>query len=210
MTLADARAIVSDPKGAVVSVLGDSTGNERGEWVDLWARHLGDTATVEFHQWGESPEAYPAEPYVYGSGVRKVTIWNGSKHGSQGQYARDRIRDMQPVAPDLIVYNYGHNKSADGVVADIEALNQSALSRWRYAVPFVVMLQNPAQGTREASSAAAVDALRSWAKTHGAAVVDVPAAFAANGGAPVLLADEVHPNPAGSRVWADAVVKALG
>jgi hypothetical protein len=193
-----------------VNVLGDSTGNERGEWVDLWARHLGETATVEFHQWGEDTEAYPAEPYTYGDGARRVTIWNGSKHGSQGQYARDRIRAMQPVAPDLIIYNYGHNKSTDGVVADIEALNQSAQARWRANVPFVVMLQNPAQGTREGSSAAAVEAIRAWAKPRGVAVIDVPTAFAANGGASVLLADEVHPNASGSKVWADAVAKALG
>lgn len=211
MTMADVAAKIAAPgANVVVSVLGDSTGNEPGEWVDLWAKHLAKNKTVLFNQWGEETEKYPTQPVSSGNGDGTITIWNGSKFGSQGQYARDRQAQIQPVRPDLIIYNYGHNPSTQGVLADIQALQAAAEAKYGRTIPFVVTLQNPAQGTRKATSAAAVQVLRDWTTSKGIPVVDVPAAWAKAGAPAAFLADEVHPNATGERIWTDAVIALLG
>src|SRR5690606_28867603 len=72
----------------------------------------------------------------------------------------------------------------------------------------VVMLQNAQVDDANADTREAVARV---AEEAGAPTVDVSAAFAADGRErSELLADELHPNEEGSRVWADAVAAALG
>lgn len=206
---AEARELVTGTSDLIVSVLGDSTGNGPGEWVDLWSEHLGASGAVSLYFWGDN-DAYPASSSkLYGSGSRKVTVWDGSKAGSTGAYPLERMASIQPAKPDLILYNYGHNRSANGVVSDIKALQRKAEDRWGKQIPFVVMLQNPARGERAQYSAASVQELRAWARLAGIPAVDIEAAFN-KAGADALLADNVHPNSEGSKLWAETLVQAIG
>lgn len=45
------RAAIASDKPMTISVLGDSTGNDAGEWVDLWSQHLAEDATVTLRTW---------------------------------------------------------------------------------------------------------------------------------------------------------------
>jgi lysophospholipase L1-like esterase len=205
----DIKAFVTSRDALTISVLGDSTGDEPGEWVDLWAHHLADAGrTVKFFQFDASKNAYPQDPVVLGSGPKTVAIWNGSVFGSTGTYAIARLGAMQPQRPDLIVYSYGHNNTKTTVVADLQTLKEKTDARWG-GLPYAVTFQNPARGTRQAPSAASVALLRDWVSQTGAASIDVPAAY---GDMPLgsLLKDEVHPNPQGERIWVDTVISALG
>jgi len=206
-TTDDIKALLGSGKEATISILGDSTGDAPGEWVDLWAKHLSATHTVKYFAWDGDKNAYPYEPETFGSGP-VITIWNGSRAGATGKYALDRFPALQPQKPSVVIYNYGHNSTGPTVVDELSALNERVTYRWG-ATPYVVTLQNPAQGTRATQSAASVEALRAFVTSNKAAYVDVTTAF---GAVPLksLLADEVHPNSQGSQIWVDAVVQTLG
>jgi len=201
------RASVTSDKSMTISVLGDSTGNDAGEWVDLWAQHLSKNATVTLHNWKEGTTSWPTR--TYGTGTRQITIWNGSQPGSSGNYARFQLHAMQPEKPNLIIYNYGHNASPNGTSADIESLQRTANTDWKMQIPFVVTLQNAVRGTYVPVSDMSVAELKSWTTNRGVPVVDVRSAIPASS-LGTLLIDDVHPNKQGSRIWADTVIRTLG
>jgi len=201
------RASIASDKPMTISVLGDSTGNDAGEWVDLWAQHLAENATVTLHTWKEGATPWPTK--TYGTGARQVIIWNGSQPGSSGNYARMQFHAMQPEKPDLIIYNYGHNASPNGTPGDIESLQRTANTDWKAQIPFVVTLQNAVRGTYVVASDMSVAELKAWTAARGVPVIDIRSAIpAASLGA--LLLDDVHPNKQGSKIWADTVIQTLG
>lgn len=205
--LEDIQALVTGRAPLTISVLGDSTGNDAEEWVELWAKDLAVSATVTVNHWKEGAPIWPVTSY--GDGERPVAIWNGSMPGSNGMYARERFQAMQPVKPDLIIYNYGHNMSASGVVGDIDALQRMAETRWGGGLPFVVTLQNASRGKYQAVSAQSVADLKAWAGPRNIPTIDIESVIPAQN-LEALLLDEVHPNKQGSRLWAEAVNIALG
>lgn len=195
----------------VISVLGDSTGNGPGEWVDLWAQHLAKYGTVTLHQWEQVANDWDPAPKAYpGAGGRSIEIWNGSQPGSTYTYPLERLELIQPVKPSFVILSFGHNlapKTADLGSVDLLA---AVDAKWGTAIPAVVTIQNPAQGSRETRTQTSVDVLTAWAPRAGYPTINVNKAFIDNGGAAALLQDEVHPNGAGSKVWADAVIATLG
>ena len=73
----------------VISVLGDSTGNDTDEWVAGWAGHLAEKdASVTLHRWDAASHSYTSEPLLYGDGDREITIWNGALPGGSAEAAR--------------------------------------------------------------------------------------------------------------------------
>jgi lysophospholipase L1-like esterase len=205
--LADINALVTGLGPLTVSVLGDSTGNDDGEWVRLWAQHLAADATVTVHTWKEGAAKWPA--VTYGTGARTVTIWNGSMPGSNGLYARQSFAALQPQRPDLVIFNYGHNTSTSGTRADVETLQRMAQTRWKAAVPFAVTLQNASRGQYRAVSAQSVKDLRAWTSEQKIPVVDIESVIPAQN-LDALLLDDVHPNQQGSKLWADKIIQTLG
>lgn len=205
--LADIQGLVSGDAPLTVSVLGDSTGNDAGEWVELWAQHLGATNSVTVHRWTQGAATWPVT--TYGEGKRVVNIWNGSEPGSNGMFARERFHAMQPVKPDLVIYNYGHNDSPSGAASDVEALQRMAEARWGAGLPFVVTLQNASRGKYQRVSAKSVSEQKAWAVQRGVPVIDIESTISEQN-LDELLFDEVHPNQQGSRFWADKVAEALG
>ena len=192
----------------VVSVLGDSTGNEDGEWVDLWARSLGATRQVVLHQWDDVHGGWLPRTRTYGRRGPTVTIWNGSKSGAQAGYAQARLATLQPQQPDLVLYSFGHNHSPGKVVGPVRALVSAVDARWPGTPTSAVILQNPQLGATAGDQAQVVGELARWAARAGLATIDVYDAFRSHADEASLFKDYRHPSPAGSAVWA-AVVGAL-
>lgn len=212
--LAKIQAALKGDQPIVISVIGDSTGDKAGEWVDQWAQHLAVYGTVTLHQWEDSKGEYAKEPVTYPGPPRQIAIWNGSKPGANHLYALERLAKIQPVKPTFQIFNYGHNYQvtrADGGAFD---LRNALVEQWSAAVPTVITLQNPALGLREVRSQASQYYLREWAVGKHP-VIDVYTPFKAAAGAnlPNFIVDDgtgVHPNPAGQKIWVDTVIKTLG
>jgi hypothetical protein len=208
--LTDLRETVSGPDALTISILGDSTGDEPGEWVDLWARDLSARGTVTVHFWDAAAADWKADPTVYPGPDRPITVWNGSRAGASYAYALEHLQRIQPSQPSFTVLNFGHNPSPDRADLGAAGLLAAADTRWAGPVPAAIVLQNPSLGSWEEQTAGSVAALRGWAPGAGYPLIDVNAAFRARGGLPGLLADDVHPNSAGQRLWAYTVRAALG
>ncbi len=74
-------------KSRRVLVVGDSSGDERGEWVDLWAQDLAINRKVTYRQW-DSVDGFTATPKVYGTSKlygsdKPMEIWNLSYQGKR-------------------------------------------------------------------------------------------------------------------------------
>lgn len=205
------RGLVNGSDPLVVSVLGDSTGNDGTEWVALWARHLSEQGSiVTVHNWDTIAGTY-REPVVFGSGERQIEIWNGSVAGQSANGALAIVDALQPVAPNLLILNYGHNPGTTTVGAGSQTLANSTDTRWGITVPVVAMLQNPAVDAQAAISQRGRDSVATWAQNYSIPTVDVTAAFLANPNwASEYLLDAVHPNDAGSAVWLRALTDVLG
>ena len=208
--LGDLRAMVSGTGPLTVSVLGDSTGDEPGEWVDLWARDLSTRGTVTLHFWDAAASDWEPNPTVYPGPDRPITVWNGSRAGASFGYPLEHLERIQPSRPAFTVLSFGHNPAPERADRGAAELLAAADARWGVRVPAAVVLQNPSLGLWERQTAASVAALRSWAPGAGYPAIDVNAAFRAHGELPDLLTDDVHPNSAGQRLWADTIAAALG
>lgn len=210
-TVEQVRELVATSNPLTVSVLGDSTGNSDTEWVALWAQHLAESATVTVHFWDDVAGSYGA-PVVYGEGDRQIEIWNGALPGRTADDGLAAIEALQPAAPGLLILNYGHNQAATPIGAGLANIVSSTETRWELeGVPTVAIIQNPARGDRAALTAGSQDAVIAWAAEEGIPTVNVRDAFLANPNwAAEWMTDVVHPNDAGSVVWADAVIAALG
>jgi lysophospholipase L1-like esterase len=211
-TLDAARAVLATGKAVTISVLGDSTGNDEGEWVQLWAKHLGGTRAVTLYQWNSVRNDWIPQTDDYGSGANGVTIWNMSQPGATPDYATGRMKEAQPIRPDLVILNYGHNGSTARQWDWLDALTAASQGLWPGKVPTVVVLQNPETTTRAATAAASMAQVGDWAKAHQAPSVNVGAAFVASGNVSSLLIEPegVHPNADGSALWEKTVAAALG
>lgn len=195
----------------VISVLGDSTGNNRGEWVHLVSERIARVFNrpVMVHDWNIDTNAYATDTTYPGAGA-PVTVWNGSGAGKPAQYSAQWYPQMAPQPVNLTFVNHSHNRTRDAVPG-VEHLVDTAYANTLPGGGVVVILQNPRTDDRADAGQQAIDELRgvySVPKT-GVVLVDVNSAFT-RGDVPALLRpDGVHPNEQGSQVWADTVVNAL-
>jgi len=206
-------AVATNPT-VVISVLGDSTGDAKGEWVDLWAKHLASTASVTVHFWDQRTENWsPNKAFYPGAAGRSIEIWNGSQPGAMADYPATRIKVMQPAKPDFMILSFGHNGSTSAIGPSLLATTNAVTTQWGGKVPTVAVLQNAAGEPRTAQTNNNQAALKLWATNNGVPVIDVRAAFDAVPDITTVLKDDetgVHPNDAGSQIWADTVITALG
>ncbi len=209
--LGEVRALIAGDEPIVISVLGDSTGNGPNEWVARWAKSIGQSgSTVTVHYWDETTSAY-GDDVTYGTGSRAVEIWNGSMPGKNATNALRILSDLQPVEPDLIVYNFGHNIGPEPVATTYGKIQAAAEEEWGGSPLRAAMLQNPATGDREAPTKGSQDNVSNWASRNDVPLVNVRDAFLKNSEwAADYMIDAVHPNDNGSQVWAEAVISTLG
>lgn len=207
-SMAPARSVFAQRSPVTISVLGDSTGNDIGEWVDLWARHLAGSHVVVLHQWDSVSEAWKPQPITYGNTGPRLTIWNGSQPGAAASYPAYRLGRMQPERPDLVLYSFAHNDTAatvvDGLVATIDAVDR----RWGSEIRSVVILQNPGLNAHGPVQDSTLAALKRWADDSHQPTIDVTSEFRKSRDLSALQ-DDAHPNAAGSQLWEETVAKAL-
>lgn len=206
-------ALATNP-ALTISVLGDSTGNSTGEWVDLWGKHLSATAAVTIHLWDQDKESWrPNATFYPGPEGRSIEIWNGSMPGATADFPASRLKVMQPEKPDFVIYSFGHNGQAAAVSSHFQATSDAVTAQWGSKLPTVAIIQNAASAPRTMQTDANQSALKAWASAAGIPTVDVRSAFDALPDLKANLVDDgtgVHPNAAGQQVWVDAVIAALG
>ena len=190
---------------STVSVIGDSTGNDVGEWVTLWADHLGRRDRVEVHQWADADHKYLDSPLTYGEDGRRLAIWNAGKPGGSADWAAGQIAEVEPERPGLVILSVAHNNTEDDVAGQLDTVRRAITERWG-DVPLVVILQNPGLGDQAERQAATLRAVRAWTLRNGVPAIDVESAFK---NPRELMVDNAHPNAEGSRIWADVVSDAL-
>ena len=199
--LAEARSVLAGP--ATVSVIGDSTGNDGDEWVALWAAKLGGAHRVVLHQWIQN--RYKTPELVAGGHGPEIQIWNAGQPGAPANWAVEHLDTVEPQRPDLVIISAGHNNTSDDIGAQLDQLQGAIDGRWG-PTPVVLILQNRGRGPHEQRQDATRSAASAWATRQEVPVIDV---------APALtdpdrqMRDDVHPNEAGSKSWADAVANAL-
>lgn len=198
-----AKIIAAD--GVKVLVLGDSTGDERGEWVDQWARALGERQHVTVSMWAPQQPRYGQQVEYGDASAGALHIWNGSRAGAVALDPLENLEAIAPEEPDVIVYNFAHNHVPGEGEAQMAGLDAALRERFG-DVPAVVVAQNPA--TQDANRDKRGEVLQ-WAQDQGLPVIRVDEAFKAEGDYDALMSDGLHPNPEGSRVWALQVARDL-
>jgi hypothetical protein len=137
-------------------VLGDSTGDEAGEWVYRFAseRFAADDATayVGYRLYDERVYAYGPEIVVQrGTGGPQYRVWNGSVSGRLPQYhtgVHFRTNVQEVPTPNVIWWNHGHNVAAltGASVTSWKGRFMGAMEQVRLqwpGVPHIALLQNP-------------------------------------------------------------------
>ena len=200
-------------------VLGDSTGDETTEWVYLLATKLGvdfPTFTVDYRLWNTGTNNYAAATTIQtGTSGYTLTVWNASIAGStalrfSGSDFAGAVRPTSMGAdPDLIILSYGHNGGAaiENQIS-MSGTMTALVSRFMPFVPMILIGQNPV--TTDSTMLAKVRAFRALAASQNIGWIDVHAYF--NQYAVPLgsyYADTVHPNAAGSALWANCAHQAF-
>ncbi|MDO0978181.1 SGNH/GDSL hydrolase family protein [Mycolicibacterium frederiksbergense] len=195
----------------VISIVGDSTGNNVEEWVHLVAQRIAATYNrpVTVHDWKTEERRYKSQETYPGAGA-PVTIWNGSASGKPPQYSTQWYPKLAPVPVNLTIISHSHT-NPQRVVEGIEHLIQAVDTNTLPGGGVVVILQNPRTDNVAELQQSVVDELRQIYSdpAQGVAVVDVNAAFRAGYLPDLLDTDGANVNPRGSQLWADTVWQAL-
>jgi hypothetical protein len=217
VSFADARDRLADTgRPFVVTVIGDSTGNEAGEWVDLAFRELAedlDRPLVQ-HPWDILTDSYlPEIRSNVDAGSAPIVVWNGSASGKTGQYSLAHFGTLVPAQPDLVIFNHGLNNvpKPQSVAPQLTALVAEIERYWPESVGYAAILENPRFDEWAGAHATVIDNVSSWlAENQAVRPIDAHAAYrAAPSPGPLLLPDLLHPSPAGSALTAATVLDAL-
>ena len=169
-------------------VVGDSTGDERTEWVALWAARMADEgARVTYRDWVPGEERWTDDPLTLGDGDRHVTIVNASQAGARPGYPL--ARRLLPDAADLVLVSFGHNGTREQEVAEMRQLLDRLAQDYPDA-PVGVIAQNPALGGSVEHSRANREAVEQVARARDLPVIDVHGAFVDHGDVESLLVDD--------------------
>lgn len=222
-----------DTADATMLVLSDSTGNDVDEWPYLVALELAARYphfTVKYALWNDAGHAYPALSTLQaGTGTHTLTIYNCSISSRFFDYQSAPYFDTMVAAtlPDLVFVSHGHNagtsQPVDWQFRDMAlAFNELVTLTCPLAEVVWIAENADAAGSNNAPSMAIWPrVLAQVAALRGTGFIDAWQAFtdASVGGVPVvdpagdalILNDGnfVHPNEAGSELWADLVLAHL-
>ncbi|RWZ61509.1 hypothetical protein ELQ92_11055 [Labedella populi] len=217
LPFADAWTRISDPaREFVVVVLGDSTGNERGEWVDRAFRTLAeelDRPLIE-HPWNVQSARY-ADPLTVNRDAdgAPIVVWNGSASGKTAAYSLDNYDSLVPQQPDVLFLNHGLNnvRRPETVGAEFSDVLTRTERTWPRSVGYSALLENPRFDDWATAHDAVLGGVRSWLEERPFVLgIDVHGAYLAHDDVATLLTvDLLHPSPAGSRVTAETVLLAI-
>lgn len=223
-TWPEAPSVVAKLEGGepwTMTVIGDSTGNDRTDWVFLLAEEVAADygRAVEVHTWIDEDGAFDDGVAVGQGDGPAVEIWNASVPGMGPHVALEDIDEALAHPSDLLVINHAHNFKPDlstglpdpePAVDILEQFIDSAQAAWDEPAGVAVILQNPRLSTAEAQDAHLAAVRERFTDREGVTLVDVESAFRAVPDLGELVSDGVHPNAAGQALWTDVVVEALG
>lgn len=207
-----------------IVVLGDSTGNEPGEWLRLLAFRIAKawpTAVVQHRLYNSGSSTYDAAKTLWNGGGSTVTIYNGHVGSTAADYPTavgGRLAAMVPVTPDVLVVNYGHNHTTESAATFEGKLDTliAAVLALRSGTPIVISSQNhekspatnaTAHNTRQAH-------LATYAAAHSYGYINTYETFQAQGTPNNFVeSDGIHPTDTGlgdgSHLWSDAAAAFL-
>ncbi len=211
-TLFAVQTLLNSPTELDIAVFGDSTGDEMTEWPALWATEMSSDHAVTLNRWITSSGRYE-ERVLSGDGPHR-TVWNCSVSGWKPSNFYDHVDDCLPEAPDVVVISLGHNNNSDPTQAlpQLQTLLGLVRDQATPDVPIVITMQNQVTTPERLPAADEVTRLiAEWAIEEKYPIIDVYHAFtdAPGGAGPLLKPDGLHPNEAGSVLWADTVVETL-
>ena len=199
-----------------VTVFGDSTGNEQGEWVYRVVRTIVEKydRPVTVHDWSIDQNAYVGEN-TFGADRPNapVVIWNGSALGKDASYSIDFFPLMAPQPSDLVIISHGHNQTTPEATTQ-QTTNLVKLVRGAWDTPpaIAITLQNPRIDSSADNQSAKVEAVRGvFSNRADVEVIDVWTRFESAPDLTALLRpDGFQPSDAGATVWAQTVETSLG
>lgn len=141
-----------------------------------------------------------------------LTVRSGSASGMNSAYSRTNFSAMVPASPDMTIINHGHNEAYQDARQEYLRLADQLLSTFpRTALS--ATLQNPRakSDVTYATALARMNSINQLAINEGWGIIDIAAAYFADPSYAVNLlnSDGLHPNLAGSTLWANEVYKAL-
>lgn len=164
---------------------------------------------------GVSIDRFTLDVDATGQG-QALRIYNGSVPGKRFDYQAARLAAMLPVAPDLVILNSGHNYGTGGELSYISEVSSlvANIRGMHPGVGIAASSQNPefAPWAGVSQHLRRLTALRILAFTQRWMYIPILEAFLSqpDGGRSMVNAEDgIHPEPAGSIIWADAVYKAL-
>ncbi|MEV4991196.1 GDSL-type esterase/lipase family protein [Pseudarthrobacter sp. LMD1-1-1.1] len=190
--------------------VGDSTGNEAGEWIRLHASKLAadwPRWKVLYRLWDDTAQTYgAAETVQAGTGTRTLTIYNASVPGfsTYSWQAARADAALYSLTPDLIVLSLMHNEQVG--IAEPQWFGQyvgltESLTERLPGADLVCVAQNPETANNYQQQRREV--VREVASRKGYGFIDVTQAFLDYGAD--LTVDGIHPGAVGSQLWADTV-----
>ena len=224
---------IDNTRNMGILVNSDSTGNSTNEWVQYFAKWLGETYptyTVRIAFWNDAIEAYAALTTVStGTGLYYIDIWNFANPGQQPFYILSPskiLNSFQKIVSttgsstviDLTIINHGHN-------ADLTSRQTSKVNKFLLFTeecikmhPFssyLIIWQNPTRDNYDNKD-------RVWASVEAAKIKNICVAnawdkFEALNKDSSLYEDNVHPsyglgtseNPTGTQLFLEAVTEQL-
>ncbi|MGW8936901.1 SGNH/GDSL hydrolase family protein [Gordonia terrae] len=214
-----------------LALLGDSTGNESGEWFRLMLVRLAGQFpkyTIVYRLWNHGAQAYDApETLQVGTGTHTLYVYNGSVPGENVTYAADglvtRINAMLPVQMHALIFSYGYNFPSLTSYREYAGYNINQLLNFQPRAEVFLCSQPPLASTNTADQPVnhvlRMDSLRALAEQEGWTIIDATQAFldyaATHGGSydnliqPDLKHPTTGPGDTGSQVWADEASRVL-
>lgn len=211
-TFEPARLTAAD---TTVVLLGDSTGNDEGEWFTRLLADAGDEldVTVIYREWDRDRSQY-GPPRTLVEGGPTWVVYNGSVAGATADDHIGRFDRVVPERPDVLLVSDGHNYGDDTgtqLADDLDRLLGTVDRRWT-GVAVAVMAQNPQRPPAVGVDphAARMKSLPRYADERGITLVPVFESWPGGEAARRLVEDDgVHPSSGGSRLWADVASDVL-
>lgn len=205
---------------ATITLLGDSTGNDRSEWfyqLSVWIAERYPHYRTTYRQWNHQKQAYGA-PVVLseGNGWLTLSLYNGSVGGAKAGYALqgNRFDKLTAQGGNLFLLSYSHNEGRDTSYPTYNRLAAKLAALWP-SPDVVPVLQNP-EGTPSKTSLeryahnVRLHSIAELAEENGWTTIDAHQQFASDK-RPLrsLVPDGIHPNAAGQALWLNAAKSAF-
>ncbi|USQ76108.1 hypothetical protein [Ornithinimicrobium cryptoxanthini] len=141
-------------------VIGDGLSNMPNQWVQLWARQVGQDRPVQLHHWGERSNVSFNDPRVLSeAGGAALTVWSASRAGSSVADAAEHYERFVEASttPDAVLVTLGHSSGREDVAAGLDAL----LDQIDETIPVLIAI-----GPEGLYADGVGDAFLDWAQDH--------------------------------------------